>query len=46
MGLRYLLAAPFWVICRYREETKSSLPGALSHIIGWKRMWARDAKAK
>ena len=35
-----------WEICRYGEETKSSLSGALYYIIGWKRIGSRDAKAK
>jgi hypothetical protein len=34
------------MICRYGEEAKSLLSGALYHIIGWKRMGARAGKVK
>jgi len=34
------------VIYRFGQEDKSSLPGALYHIIGWKGIWSGAAKAK
>jgi hypothetical protein len=46
LNLPIQLPARFWVVCRFSEEAKSSLPGTLYHIIGWKRIWSRAAKAK